>query len=143
MTATVSSPPARVEPRNHFVLHGVSWQLYEMLLNEIGDQHIYITYDEGSLELMSPSPTHERWKKVIGAMIELMAIEMGRPCEMLGSTTFRRQDLEKGLEPDECYYFENAERVRGKSEIDLRRDPPPDLVVEMDVTHRSIDRIPL
>jgi Uma2 family endonuclease len=58
----------------------------------------------------------------------------------LGSTTFRRRELRKGLEPDECYYIQHEEQIRNREEIDLTRDPPPDLVIEIDITHRAIGR---
>jgi len=67
-------------------------------------------------------------------------MERGIPIGSLGSTTFRRKDLAKGLEPDECYYIQHESAVRGKKRIELPADPPPDLAVEIDITHREIDR---
>ena len=138
MTSTLSPP--KVRPDEHFVLRNVGWELYEMLLKEIGDRPIHITFDQGSLELMSPLPEHERWKKLIGHLIAILALERGIPIGSLGSTTFRRKDLAKGLEPDECYYIQHESAVRGKKRIELPADPPPDLAVEIDITHREIDR---
>jgi Uma2 family endonuclease len=126
--------------RESFVLEGVSWQLYERLVQELAEQRIYITFDRGRLELMSPSPEHEWWKSLIGRLIEALALERAVAAEALGSTTFKRGDLAKGLEPDECYYLRGASGLRRKREADLTRDPPPDLVVEVDITHRAIDR---
>ena len=126
--------------RESFVLEGVSFELYERLLQELAEQRIYITFDRGRLELMSPSPEHEWWKKLIGRLIEALALERAVATEALGSTTFKRGDLAKGLEPDECYYLRGASGLRRKREADLTRDPPPDLVVEVDITHRAIDR---
>ena len=76
-------------------------------------------------------------------MIELVSLERKIEIEALGSTTFSRHDLAKGLEPDECYYIEHAADIRGKLEIDLSVDPPPDLAVEVDITRRSIRRQPI
>ena len=126
--------------RESFVLEGVSFELYERLVQELAEQHIYITFDRGRLELMSPSPEHEWWKSLIGRLIEALALERAVAAEALGSTTFKRGDLAKGLEPDECYYLRGASALRRKREADLTRDPPPDLVVEVDITHRAIDR---
>ena len=126
--------------RESFVLDGVSWQLYERLVQELADQRIFITFDGGRLELMSPSPEHEWWKSLMGRLIEVLALERAVAAEAMGSTTFKRGDLAKGLEPDECYYLRGASGLRRKREADLTRDPPPDLVVEIDITHRAIDR---
>jgi Uma2 family endonuclease len=131
------SPP---EAGQQFVLHGVSWELYEAMLREQADRPVYLTYDNGSLELMSPSPRHELYKKHIGSLLEELAIALDVPIATYGSTTFRRKDLRRGLEPDECYYVRNEAAMRGREEIDLRRDPPPDLVVEIDISPRAVDR---
>ena len=106
----------------------------------MGDQNRRLTYDSGELEIMSPLPEHEDWKKAIGGLVEILTLELDIPMRRLGSTTFRQKALQKGLEPDECYYIANEAAVRGKRRFDLRRDPPPDLVVEIDITHRAIDR---
>jgi Uma2 family endonuclease len=127
----------------HFVLQDASWSFYENLLREVGNRPVRITYDEGRLEMMSPLPEHEQPKKLIARLIEALTEERGIEVAPLGSTTFRRKDLGKGLEPDECYYFKNEKRMRGRKRLDLKRDPPPELVVEIDVTHRSIDREPI
>jgi len=135
--AAPAIPPVEGE---RFVLEGVSWQLYESLLEELAEQRIFITFDAGRLEFMSPSPKHEWWKSLIGRLIETLALERGAPVEAFGSTTFKRRDLAKGLEPHECYYVRGAGDLRKKREADLTRDPPPDLAVEIDITHRAIDR---
>jgi Uma2 family endonuclease len=139
---SLSAEP-EITPSRHVVLRDVSWELYESLLREIGDQHVLITYDNGSMELMSPLPEHEGWKKVIARLIETLTEELDIPIAGLGSTTYRRRDLAKGLEPDECYYVQHETQVRGKKRLDLRSDPPPDLVVEIDITHRDLAREPI
>jgi Uma2 family endonuclease len=136
---SVLSPPIS-DVGQQFVLHGVSWELYETMLRELADRPVYLTYDNGSLELMSPSPRHELYKKHIGSLLEELAVALDVPIETYGSTTFRRKDLRRGLEPDECYYVQNEAVMRGREEIDLRRDPPPDLVVEIDISPRAVDR---
>ena len=122
------------------MLTGVSWELYEQLLEVVGDRPIRLTYDEGDLEIMPPLRLNEKSKKLIGRMIEILTLELRIPMESGGSTTFRRRRLAKGLEPDECYYIAHEENVRDGREFDLERDPPPDLVVEIDITHRAVDR---
>ncbi len=135
-TSTVPAPPAQ----QRVLLEDVSWQAYETLLREIGDRSVRLTYDEGNLEIMSPLPEHEGSKKLIGAFIDILSIELRIPMRRLGSTTFRREDRAKGLEPHECYYVQNEARIRGKKDIDLRNDPPPDLAVEIDISYRGIQR---
>jgi Uma2 family endonuclease len=137
MTAAVTS--ISETPRS-IVLHGVSWQTYETLLRETGEQHIFLTYDRGDLEIMAPSNFHERYKKIVARLIEILTLELDIPMVSGGNTTFRREDLEKGLEPDECYYVQHEPQMRDKWEVDLSQDPPPDLVLEMDSTHHALDR---
>ena len=144
MTRTLSHPRAdQLLETQHFVLEDASWELYEKLLRDIGDRPIRVTYDQGRMEIMSPLPEHERPKRAIGRMIEMLAFETNLPMISLGSTTFRQKDKAKGLEPDECFYFRNEAKVRGRKRLDLRRDPPPELVVEIDVTSRSVPRQPI
>ncbi|MEG5015181.1 MULTISPECIES: Uma2 family endonuclease [unclassified Microcoleus] len=131
MTAQTLSPPEQIVE-----LSGISWQTYENLLAEIGDRQIRLTYNRGNLEIMVPSPEHERFKQVLGRFVETLAEELEVRIEPLGSTTFKRPEL-SGVEPDECFYIQNISAVKGKKRIDLTQDPPPDLVVEIDITSRS------
>lgn len=132
--------PAPVSERR-FVLEGVSWAYYEQTLAELGEQHVRITYDRGRMEFMSPSPRHERVKKIIGRLVELYALEADIPILPLGSVTCRREDLARGLEPDECYYVQNS--LVDPDKMDLSVDPPPDLAIEVDITSGSIPRQPI
>lgn len=141
MTTTARTIP--LTDQQHIVLNDVSWGFYEQLLREIGERAIRVTYDDGWMEIMSPPPRHERWKTRIGRMIEIISLELDIPVDTLGSTTFKREDRKKGLEPDECYYVQNEPAIRGKDELDLAVDPPPDLAVEVDITSRSIPREPI
>lgn len=92
---------------------------------------------------MSPSPEHEKLNRRIAQLVLAVTEKMGIESEDLGSTTFRRKDLERGFEPDSCFYIQNEERVRGKDRIDLSVDPPPDLVIEIDLTSPSINKLPV
>lgn len=138
MTLAVEHPR---QVTGRVVLRGVSWQFYEDALRELADQHIFLTYDRGDLEIMAPSQYHEWHKTLLARFIEIMTLELDIPVVSGGSTTFRREDLERGLEPDECYYVQSESRVRDSREVDLTRDPPPDLAIEMDYTHHSLDRL--
>lgn len=140
---TVASSPISSGDEQHLLLEDVSWEFYEHLLHEIGDRPLRVTFDGGSLEVMSPLNEHETWKTWIGFMVEALSVELDIPIRPLGSSTFRRKDLLKGLEPDECYYVQHAPDLAGKAQVDLAVDPPPDLAIEIEVTRRSIKRHPI
>jgi Uma2 family endonuclease len=139
MVSAVAKPP--VERR--VVLEGISWGLYQQLLTEVEEGHLRFTYDEGRLEIMSPLPVHERVKTILGRLIEAFSDETGILLEGFGSTTFSRKDLLKGLEPDECYYVQNAAKVIGKETFDWTIDPPPDLAIEVDISRPEVARQPI
>ncbi len=135
MVTTPLAPPTEV-----IHLSGISWQTYETLLKELSHRRLRLTYNRGTLEIMAPSPEHERFKKVSGRFVETLAEELEIRIEPLGSTTFKRPEL-SGAEPDECFYIDNINAVRGKKRLDLAKDPAPDLVVEIDVTSSSRNRL--
>jgi Uma2 family endonuclease len=123
------------------LLSGISWEVYEQLRENEQNWHVHMAYDKGRLELMSPSSDHETIKKLIARLIEAFMVEMGIPHRSLGSTTWKRQELAKGLEADECYYILNHHRVRRRRHIDLSVDPPPDLAVETEVSRSVVSRL--
>jgi Uma2 family endonuclease len=129
----------------HLVLEGVSWELYEHLLNEIdlSGRRLFLTYDDGELEIMSPLPEHEDPKELISDCIKAILERTDTPARALGQTTFRRKLKKKGLEPDSCFYIQSQPLVIGKKRIRLPKDPPPDLAIEIDITSRSIARLPI
>jgi Uma2 family endonuclease len=141
MTLILDDPPIPL-PGDYLVIDDVTWDRYEQLRTDTDDagSHVRITYDQGRMVLMSPLPIHEKVKKIAGRLIELTAIELDIPCACLGSTTWKRRDLRKGLEADECYYVQHEAQVRDKTRFDLTRDPPPDLAIEVDITHHPLDR---
>lgn len=126
---------------DRFLLSGMSWSFYERLLEELGDRNIRVTYDRGDLELMAPAYRHENAGRVVGWLIDVVAEEIELPVKGGRSTTFRRKDVGRGIEPDDCFWIENIAAILGKDCIDLSRDPPPDLAIEVDVTSSSIDRL--
>jgi Uma2 family endonuclease len=125
---------------NRHLLDGMSWQFYQQFLAEIGDRPIRLTYDRGRLEIMSPLRPHEGFKSILGRMVETITEELNVPVACCGSTTLQREELQRGLEPDECYYIEHEPLVRGMGNLDLSRDPPPDLAIEIDITSSSVNR---
>ena len=131
----------QILPEQRVLLHNISWQSYENLLKEFGDSPVRLTYDDGELEIMSPSHGHERYAWLIGRLIAVFTEELGIPIHGGKSTTFKRKKTQKGLEPDECYWIQNEPRMRGRNEFDPESDPPPDLVLEIDITSSSLDRM--
>lgn len=89
-----------------------------------------------------PLEEHEFYSELIGRFIYFLVSELGQKIKSLGSTTLDREDLDRGAEPDKAYYIQTQSKVAGKK-IDLNRDPPPDLVVEVDITHTDIDKLSL
>jgi Uma2 family endonuclease len=126
------------------VLHNIGWDTYERLLADHENNSApRLTYDRGELEIMSPSPEHERFNRRIAQLVLAVTEELDMEAEDLGSTTFRREDLERGFEPDSCFYIQNEEQVHCKDRIDLAVDPPPDLVIEIDITSPSFSKLPI
>ena len=138
MSTLLAPPPAEQRIR----LSGISWETYERLLEEHeGRQSPRFTYDRGELEIMVISFEHEEANRLLHDLFTVLAEERGIDFVNAGSTTLKREDLERGFEPDTCIYIRNAARVRGKRRIELPRDPPPDLVIEVDITSPSIDKM--
>ena len=135
MTATLIQSPDRV------VLKNISWQSYQSLIVDFErEPAMRLTYDRGTLEIRMPLAPHETYKKILGRLIEAATEELNLEIRSLGSLTCSREDLAKGLEPDQCYYIQNESIVRGVAQIDLAKLPPPDLAVEIDITSSSLDR---
>ncbi len=126
------------------VLHHITWQQFENILQDLGESRVArLSYDDGSLEIMTPLPEHEYYKKVISTAIEDIAEELDLEYASLGSTTWKQKGKMAGLEPDDCFYFQNEILIRGRFDLDLQRDPPPDLALEIDITSKSLNRFPI
>ena len=126
------------------MLSNVSWETYEKLLGDLADSSApRLTFDRGTLEIMSPTFEHERFNRLLASFVEEAAEGMKISVENGGSTTFRRIDLDRGFEPDSCFYIANASRILGKKTVDLPEDPPPDLVIEIDITSGSVPKLPI
>jgi Uma2 family endonuclease len=134
---TTESPPEQ-----RMVLYHVSWDTYERLLHDYEQcSSPRFTYDRGILEIMSPFSEHEAFGRFLDFVLAAWADATDTLVRITGSTTYKREDLQRGFEPDSSYYIQHEAAVRGKERIDLRVDPPPDLVVEIDITHSSLDKL--
>lgn len=134
--ATVSTPTEQ-----RLRISAVSWDSYIKLGDALGPRPIRLTYDRGELEIMVLSGEHERFKKALGRLVEALTEEMEIDIASGGSMTCRRQELLRGIEPDDCYWIEHEAVVRGRNDIDLDVDPPPDLVLETEVSRNILDRL--
>lgn len=127
-----------IPPGQKVLLQDVTWQEFEAILDELGEHRATkIAYDNKILEIMTPLPEHETDKLFITNFIEILLEELDIEFYPLGSTTFKNQEMLKGIEPDNCFYIQHEAAVRGKKRLDLTVDPPPDLALEIDITSRS------
>lgn len=125
-------------------LAGVSWDEYEELLSELGDHAgLRVSYDEGRLQIVSPSAPHEFYKDSIFSLARLLAEVTNTPMETRGSTTYRSRRKAKGAEPDTSFYVQHAAQMIGNRRMDLEVDPPPDVVLEIDLSSVSVSKFPI
>lgn len=138
----INKPQIIVEEK--VVLQGISWETYERLMKEHEDRSApRFTYDQGTLEIYMPTQKHEERSRFFELFVSAVAEEMDLDIRSLGSTTFRKEKVGKGVEPDGCFYLQNAEKIEGNEKVNLDVDPPPDLVIEIDVTSPSLARFPI
>lgn len=134
---------AREYPERRVFLGGVSWETYQSLRRAEENSNLRMTFDRGALEIVSPSRKHEHVSYLVGRMIDQWTFVQKIDIAAGRNTTFARRDLERGLEPDNCYWITHEKIMREKDEVDLRFDPPPDLVLEVDITRSSIPKLPI
>ncbi|MDY6781286.1 MAG: Uma2 family endonuclease [Cyanobacteriota bacterium] len=141
MSATLKIPPSN-STHSQLILHDVSWEMYEQLLEIFSEYSVVqMSYYKGILELMAPLPEHETYAWTVGRLLTVLSEELGLEIRGLRSTTWRSQSQAVGKEADQCFYIQNESLVRDKLEIDLNVDPPPDLAIEIDVTHSALDKL--
>ena len=126
------------------ILQGIDWDLYEKILDEFKESNgLHFAYDDGFLEVEVPLAKHEIPIRLLSDLISIICVEKDIDVKNFGSTTFRKRAKAKGCEPDTAFYIQNEQFVRGKNDIDLSKDPPPDLVIEVDVTSPSLNKLPI
>ncbi|MDB9496959.1 Uma2 family endonuclease [Spirulina major CS-329] len=127
-----------IPPGQRLLIHTRDWAEFEAILTELGEKRSSrIAYSNGRLEIRMPLPKHERAKSMIGDMIKILLEELEMDCEYFGSITFKRQEMNYGIEPDDCFYIQNHHMMIGKERLNLAIDPPPDLAIEVDVTSKT------
>jgi Uma2 family endonuclease len=139
--AQAVAKPKSAAPRRAWVLEGVSWSEYSAFLRAFAERPGYrLTYDQGTLEIM-PLLEHDDPGRFLGQLVWALTDELRLPIRAGGSTTLRRKLKKKGVESDECFWITNAHRMQGRRRLSLRRDPPPDLAIEVDVTRSCLNRL--
>ena len=121
--------------------HGVSWEEYEELLAQVGEASgLRLSFDEGTLEVMSLSPEHENYARFLEKLLAIVSLRLRLNMRSFGSTTIRKRKRDKGKEPDACFYVQNAATIGNKLQLDFATDPPPDIAVEVDISHDSLNK---
>lgn len=127
-----------VPPGQRLLIRHLNWQKFEHILEELGDcRSSRLAYSHGNLEIRMPTPEHEVDKELIGDLVKILLDELEIDCECFGSTTFKQESMDSGIEPDQCFYIQNQARMGGKRRVNLSVDPPPDLAIEVDVTSKT------
>lgn len=141
-SGTVSAPAVRPDREQRLWLDGVSWQSYLAIGSALADlPGVRLTYDEGRLEFRTTSPKHEIYKKHLARFIEILAEELNMPFATAGSMTFQNDEQLKGLDADDCFWFEHEPAMRGKLTWEVIADPPPDLGLEIEVSRSALNRM--
>jgi len=135
MVVTFKEQPQRL------VLYSIPWKSYDAILHALDGRRLRITYDRGTLEIMTIGFPHEFYKYLFGRFVDIVTLELIIAMIPGGSLTFRRETMEKGLEPDQCYWIQNAALMVGKKKYDIEVDPPPDVAIEIDIFSSSLDRM--
>ena len=130
-TRTGSEPAAE-----SVILYDIDWAFYEALQVQLHDRRLFVTFDDGVMEIMSPSFKHDRRSRYLGLLVTLLAEELAIPISGIRSTTLRRKDLQKALEADEAFYVTNYRSLLGVDSLNLDELPPPDLVIEVEISRR-------
>lgn len=121
--------------------HDVSWDEYEELLEQVGEAPgLRVSYDNGSLHVMTISAEHEKYALFINSLIAGIRLRLRLNILAFGSATMRKRRRSKGNEPDACFYVQTAPLIGNRFQLDFETDPPPDIVVEIDVHHDSRPR---
>ncbi len=143
MEAVLTEPKTQVLIEEHIILRGVSWRIYEALMKEHESRSApRFTFNQGCLEIYMPSQKHEEKAEFLGDIVKTVTEEREIEILSIRSTTFKKDDLEKGVEPDGCFYLQSYDQVFGMQKIDLELFPP-DLAIEVDIFSPSINRFPI
>jgi Uma2 family endonuclease len=122
------------------IFHGATWEEYEELLDQVGEAAgLRISFNDGTLKVMSLSSEHEKYVRFIEILIAAVRLRLRINIISFGSATMRKRRENKGNEPDACFYVQTAATIGNRIELDFSIDPPPDIAVEVDIHHDSTD----
>ncbi|MGD1901201.1 MAG: Uma2 family endonuclease [Geitlerinemataceae cyanobacterium] len=137
---TIATPARTLAGEQRIAFHNVSWANYLQIFHALPQhRNSRISYDSGILEIAMPLEEHEVSLRLIERFILALVFEMGMELKTMGSTTMNLDRAQKGAEPDCAYYIQNQPQVTGRN-VDFETDPPPDLVVEVDITNTDLDK---
>lgn len=141
MPTTIVAPELAKTGEQHLVLHGVSWDQYVTISDALPDRPgLRVTYLDGNLTFMTVSRNHDWIAEILGYLVAAVATGCGIRWEPAGCSTYRRKDINVGIEGDKTFYFgPHADLMQGPLNIDLATQPPPDLAIEVEVTHPADD----
>ncbi len=127
---------------NSLRLHGVSWETYERLIEDIGEGHTQVAYDHGTMEIrLHHGFAQQNCLAFLAGVVSVVSFLTKSAVASGGSTTCKRRDLETGFDPDTCYWIDHESVMRGVREFDPKCDPPPDLVIDVDLSGELLDRL--
>ncbi|OQW92076.1 MAG: hypothetical protein BWK79_15445 [Beggiatoa sp. IS2] len=127
-----------IPPGSQLLVKEVDWLTFEHLLEQLGEKRaVKLSYSQGLLEIMTPLLEHEDDKNILSDLVKILLEELNIEFRAVGSTTFKNKRMAQAIEPDECFYIEHEQAIRGKKRVDLTVDPPPDLAIEIDITTRT------
>jgi len=139
----LTTPTRQKLPEQRVTFHHLTWDRYQQILKALGEHRSSrLIYDRGKLEITMPLEDHEFFVRMIERIILCLIFETQGKIKTMGSTTLDYPNLERGAEPDNAYYLQNQPKVKGRN-VDFSQDPPPDLVVEVDITHSDINKLAL
>ncbi|MEO1208635.1 MAG: Uma2 family endonuclease [Cyanobacteria bacterium J06638_20] len=137
----VPQPVAQPIGERRVIFRDLDWQRYQTIRQALGKHSgTRLIYDQGLLEITKSLEEHEFTVRLIESFIRVLVVELGMKLKTMGSTTLDREELDRSAEPDNAYYIQNQSLVTGRN-VDLENDPPPDLVVEVDITHTDINKL--
>jgi Uma2 family endonuclease len=144
VTSNYAAVAERLPPGSTLIVHDVSWDEYEALLEAVGEtKRLRISFDEGTVQVVTISAKHEKYVDLIHDLVRLLSLRLHVKVLSFGSATMKKRRREKGSEPDACFYVQSADLIGSKEELDFSSDPPPDIVVEVDVQHDSLSKFPI
>ncbi|MCI0387435.1 MAG: Uma2 family endonuclease [Acidobacteria bacterium] len=134
----------RLPEMSQLTLHNVTWDDYEELLDQVGEAAgLRISYNDGTLQIMTLSPEHENYVRFFESLITAVRLRLRINIRSFGSATMKKRKKSKGNEPDACFYVQSAVLIGNRIQLDFAVDPPPDIAVEVDLYHDSMNKLPI